>query len=590
MVMNAIFTLRKWVAPLLSVLLLLGVVTACQDEEIDMITTSDVNITEYLSLHPEQYSLYSEILKITKTEGFLATYGSYTSFVPTNSAIEAFLREQGKASLSEVQVNDLEDLVKFHLIRDTIPSTKFNDGKLRTATMFGQFIITGAQNNGGSTKRLINRQALLQQSDIRVGNGIIHVIDQVLQPSKRTLAEMIAANPEYSIFNEGLEATGLKEYLSILPQDQTDSAKMYHTVLVQSNAVFKAAGIDSYADLKARYSDTGNPQSASDSLYLFMAYHILPGLKYLPDIFTATSHTTLSPLDVVTSKLNGTTILINEDTFNGVTEPGAQIKREVSDNTAANGVLHVMDKHYAIKVRFPTAVYWEVSDIPEIRKLANYRKGNSPKYNPGDLEDINWGQGSLQYIVAPEARKFYVYHNDFMQFGSLRTNAVANNWIEFKTPLLVKGRYKVWIAFIRRGGGGGVQVSFNGKPLPKILNLRESLPSPRLVGSHWTYPVGVTPESLEALGKKITFGGRPEPDYAVPYYNNPAQTIDYYQDNYALLAGTIEVEKTDRHMLRLDATWEGSGDVQFDMIHFIPEKENQLWPKFNPDGTIVPKP
>jgi len=587
--METIFNKKNWVTPFLGVLLLVAV-TACQNEEFEVNTTSDVNISEYLNQHPEEFSLFSEILRITKIEGFLSAYGSYTSFVPTNNAVEIYLREQGKTSVNEVSVNDLTDLVKFHLIRDTIPSNKFNDGKLRTATMYGQYIITGAQNSDGNTKLSINRQALLQQADIRVGNGIIHIIDHVLKPTKMTLAEMINANPDYSIFNEGLKETGLYEYLNVLPQDQPDSTKMFNTVLVQPNSVFRAAGINSYTELKAKYSDTGNLKSTSDSLYLFMGYHVLPGLKYLPDIFTATSHVTLSPLDVVTSKLENNAILINDDTFNGVHEAGAKIKREASDNTAANGVLHVMENQYAIKVRFPTPVYWEVSDQPEMRKVSNYRKGNGPKYNPGDLEDIKWQQGSLQYMVAPEGRKFYVYNNDYIQFASLRTNAVANSWIEFKTPMLVKGRYKVWICFIRRGGGGGVQVSFNGKPLPKILNLRESLPSPRLVGNHWTYPVGVTPESLEALGKKITFGGRPEPEYQVPYYNNPAQTIDYYQDNYALLAGTIEVEKTDRHILRLDATWEGSGDVQFDMIHFIPEKEDQLWPKFNPDGTIVPKP
>ncbi len=584
---------KNWLAPLVGVLLLIITFTSCQKEEFDIYTTSDVNISEYLQKDPATFSHFSKILSLTKAEGSLGGYGTYTVFVPTNTAIEAYLKEQGKASVSDISIPELEELVKFHLIRDTIPSREFNDGKLRTATMFGQYIITGAQNNDGNTKRLINRQALLEQADIRVGNGIIHVIDNVLKPSRQTLAQMIEANPEYSVFSQALKETGYYEYLNILPKDLSDSSKMFHTVMVESNTVLKAAGINSFNDLKAKYSNTGDPKSASDSLNLYVGYHILPGLKYLPEIFKATSHNTLSPLDVITIKLNGTTILVNDDSFNGKHEPGSEIKRESSDITAVNGVLHTMKDPYAIKVRFPIAVFWEVTDQPEITKLANFRKMNtsSPKFKPGDLQDVNWQMGDVQYRVAPEARQFYVYHNDYLFFPALRTNVAANSWIEFKTPLLVKGRYKVWISFIRRKGGGGVLVSFNGKPLPRILKFNEQLAGMRLVGDTYTYPEGVTPESLEALGIKSPFGGRPEPEYRVPFYNNPELFIEYHgSQNYALLAGTIDVEKTDRHVLRMDAVWEGSGDVQFDMIHFIPEGEDQLWPKFNPDGTIVPKP
>lgn len=559
---------------------------ACKKEEFKTSTTSDVNISDYLSQRPEQFSEFSKILQLTENEGFLAAYGTYTLFAPNNAAIAAFLTSKGKASVNDVAIADLKDMVKMHLVRDTIASVLFNDGKLRTRTMYGQYLITGAQNINGSTFITINRQANVKQADIRVGNGIIHVVDNVLSPAKLTLAEMISQNDDFSIFEEALRETGLYDSLNVLPGTKPDTA--YHTVLVESNDVLRAMDpkITSFAALKEKYSDTGNPKLTSDSLYLFMAYHILPGLKYIPDIFKASSHTTLSPLDVVTAKLKGTTLLINDDTFNGIHEQGAAINRPASDLTAANGVLHVMSNPYAIKVRFPIPVYWEVTDQPEFTSLNGiFRVSNksSKKFNPGELQDINWEQGSAQYIVAPEARKFYVYNDDYLQFGSLRTNVVANSWIEFKTPLLVKGRYKVWICFIRRGGGGGVAVSFNGELLPKVLNLRESLPAGVLVGNKWTYPPGTTPESLEILGKKMVFS-----EYV--YQPNPSQTIDYYRDSYGLLAGTIDVKKTDRHILRMDATWEGSGDVQFDMIHFIPEKEDQLWPKFNPDGTVVQKP
>ena len=568
------------------VLLLLIGFAACKKETFTQETTSDVNITDFLLQNPDQFSEFSKILQITEFDGFLAAYGTYTAFVPTNQALDAYVKSKGKSSVNEIPVADLKDLVRIHLVRDTIAAIFFNDGKLRTKTMFGQYLITGAQNTGGVTSVTINRQANLKQPDIRVGNGIIHVIDNVLKPERLTIAQMIEADDNYSIFEEALRATGLYDSLNVLPENVTDTTKRYHTVLAESDAVLKAAGIDSYDELFDTYSDTKNPKLINDSLHLFVAYHILPGLKYTPDIFKASSHATLAPLDVVTSKLVGTSLLINDDVFNGKPEPGSEMNRAVSDRTAANGVLHAMSKGYFIKVRSPTAVYWEVTDQPEFTSLNGiFRVTNKQSRNfaPGEIKDISWKTGSVKYVVAPELRQFYVFNNDFIQFASLRTNATANNWIEFKTPLLVKGRYKVWICFIRRGGGSGVSVSFNGQLLPRVISLTERLPAHVLVGNKWTWPAGVTPESLEILGKKITFS-----EY--PYYSQNGQTIDYYRDNYGALAGTITVEKTDRHTIRLDATADASGDVQFDMIHFIPENEEQLWPKFNPNGAIIQKP
>jgi uncharacterized surface protein with fasciclin (FAS1) repeats len=578
---------KKWLALITITMVITAFLASCKREQFQINTTTDVNIMGYLQNDTQDFSLLISILQRTGTDNTLNGYGTYTLFAPNNDAIKLYLQDLGKASVNDISVDDLKDFVKIHLIRDTITTDQFNDGKLRTATMYGQYLLTGAQNINGVTTLTINRQATLIKGDIRTGNGIIQVIDHVLKPATLTLAQMIEQNPAYSIFTQALKATTLYDTLNVLPANQPDSLKKFITVLAESDAVLQAAGISSYDALKARYSDTGNPASVNDSLYLFMAYHILPGLQYLPDIYNAASHTTYSPLDVVTTKLAGNDILINDDDFNGVHEQGARIDRANSDNTAANGALHFMEDHYEIKIRFPIPVYWEVTDQPEFQKLNGiYRVTNksSAKFAPGDIKDINWQSGSIQYMCAPEARQFYVYHNDYLYIAALRTAATANSWIDFTTPLLVKGRYKVWITFIRRKGGKGISVLFDGALLPRVLDLTQSLPSQVLVGNNYTYPPGSTPESLEALGEKITFGGN------VPYYNDPTKTIDYYKDNYGLLAGTIDVTKTDRHTIRLQAVADASGDVDIDMIQFIPENMDQIYPKFNPDGSVVQRP
>jgi uncharacterized surface protein with fasciclin (FAS1) repeats len=217
-------------------------------------TSDEVNITGYLQLHPDKFSSFLKILSITGDEGFLSVYGAYTAFVPDNNAITAYLQTKGKTGVESIDVQELKDLVKFHLLQDTISTSSFSDGKLNKLTMYGQYLITGASNKDGFTRITVNRQANIIQSNIRVGNGIIHVIDHVLQPAVFTLAAMIENDPKYSIFSQAIKETGLYDTLNILPVANTDSSRAWLTVLAESDSVLKNAGYNSYADLKARFS------------------------------------------------------------------------------------------------------------------------------------------------------------------------------------------------------------------------------------------------------------------------------------------------------------------------------------------------
>ena len=73
-------------------LLSLCVLWACQKEMFRETTTDEVNITGYLDLHPDTYSLLSEILVRSKRAGYLGAYGTYTLFAPDNNAIQAWIK------------------------------------------------------------------------------------------------------------------------------------------------------------------------------------------------------------------------------------------------------------------------------------------------------------------------------------------------------------------------------------------------------------------------------------------------------------------------------------------------------------------
>ncbi|ULT39815.1 hypothetical protein KRR40_33650 [Niabella defluvii] len=83
------------------------------------------------------------------------------------------------------------------------------------------------------------------------------------------------------------------------------------------------------------------------------------------------------------------------------------------------------------------------------------------------------GKSCLKYRVASGG-----YLKDYWQMGMGRSSSntentgtcSGNNWIEFTTPLLVKGKYKVWFCYYTQNSTvSAVQASFNGTPLTSAL-------------------------------------------------------------------------------------------------------------------------
>src|SRR5688572_8475712 len=178
---------------------------SCKKMKIVETTTTDVNIYDYLAQKPEDFSEIVKALNRTGYNEFLNAYGTYTFFAPNNEAVKAYLQETGKASIDAFSDAELKDLIRFHLIQDTINTSSFKDGKLPRVTMLGQYLVTGVTNTNGVSSFTVNRQATITQPNIRLANGNIHVINKVLKAATRTVAQTIEAKPEFSIFTQALK-------------------------------------------------------------------------------------------------------------------------------------------------------------------------------------------------------------------------------------------------------------------------------------------------------------------------------------------------------------------------------------------------
>ncbi|OQP62790.1 hypothetical protein A3860_26105 [Niastella vici] len=557
--------MKKFIKPaaLLIVITLIVVgLSQCKKIKIATLTTDDANLVGYMEKYPETYSDFLKVLDKSGTYAYMNAYGTYTLFAPNNDAMKSYLQEIGKSSVDDLTADDCKTMVRYHVLIDTISTPSFTDGKLPVPTMYGEYLVTGINNENGVSRYIVNRRAIIVQPNIHTGNGILHTIDHVLVPSKKTLYQVISENSNYSIFTKALIETGYDGILKTLAY-KNDTTPIWYTVLAQSDAVYANSKIYSYDDLKAKYKGV-NVKDPKDSLNMYVGYHILTNLKFLADLVVTPAHETLVPQEVITVALKEQNVLLNYETDNGVTD-SALVNRVYSDIACTNGVLHDINNNLYIKVRNPTPVYWDVAEQPEIMKLTSiFRKGGKGQtFQVGDLKDITWNAGTVEYYCNTPGAKDLFYWNDRLNFQYLKTTSGNMNWVELTTPLIIKGRYKVWVCWRANGGitGLGMQTWIDGVLMPRLWSFGD-----------YNYGKYLTEAEVQAAGWKRYYVG--------------ASTADHMASK---LVGTVEITTTGRHKIKF-VTTEVSPKTQgcwLDMIHFIPENMDQYKPKFATDGSVV---
>jgi len=582
------------------------VINACKRESLTLSTTDDVNITGFLEKNPDKFSLFTQILERSGTKGYLAAYGKYTMFTPDNNAVNDWLKSLNKTAVDQLSAAELKDVVRFHVLPDTVATGKFTDGKLTQITLYGQYLQTGVTFKDGVSSFIINKQALVTQSNVRVGNGIIHVIDHVLIPSTKTLASTIEGNNRYSIFTQALKETGFYDSLNYVQSVIPDTTRRFQTVILESDSALQAAGFNNYAALKAKLSKTGNPKSHTDSLWMYVAYHISTGASYTPDIVSSPSLATLVPSEIITTKLVGTKILLNDDEFNGVIEPGVEVNRTFSNVTTSNGVLHESKGFYKIKPRVPTGVFFDIGDQPELKLLAAWRAPgqtiqllqNGKLITAGIRLDAYRSNTigpvyavSSTPIGASDGRSYA--NRDVIQFNPTTSNTARSIWVEIRTPMLVKGKYKVWICYTYNGSGPLTQVGVDvgttqEQLLPNLVDFAQTLTSSGVPTANAALP--------SADGLMLTNGFKRYMATTAEVSNGVNGLQPIAQNNLwsvmvGKLAGVVDIKTTDKHWVRFTTLrGNGTGIMNMDMIHFIPIDDDQNYPRFSPSGLIYKRP
>lgn len=553
-------------------------------------------IDEYLAGNPDLHLAY-ELVENSTYSGMIHGYGSYTFFVPNDEALQRYLTENDKTDISDLTKAQCDSLLRFHIIRDSVKTEDFVDGKMPSPTISGIYLTSRVVSDANAdTWYEVNRQSRITQANISCDNGIIHVIDTVLKEPSLTVMEMVEQNYPDSLFS--ISKHLIRKYCDLFADSlKNDSTK--YTLFMQDNSSFIDMGIgisqnliDSAVTYSSAYDSIescllkrlkkNQPNETDNNVLLtdYVDYHFIPQIKYISDLLFLSALTSSVENQAISFKLDGTMLFVNYFKLGNTIEPGVELYRtsDYSDVTCTNGVVHYIAGQIEIKQRSAYRVYWDMAEQPEITSLKGFRKnGTSVEFDTSSLAGVRWGGTKVSPIwyscngsntstslLEKEQRAY----GDMMRF---RFSPGHNSWFEWDLPILVKGKYKVWICW-RREQTTTFRTIFRqeGKDdqvMPYVFDL----------GAYGmiTYKNGRLSSPVYSKEEILAAGQK--------QYNAklPSSVIN------CCLLGTINVESTGAHMLRFECLTGRSGETSWDMIQFIPVDEDQWWPQVDNRGNWI---
>lgn len=176
-------------------------------------TKEDKIISEWLQAKPE-LSISLEALKKTYVFNTISTYGPYTFFVPNNNAWTNYFSSHNYSSLQDVNVSTLEDIFEYHILPVKKMSDVFQNGIMNDVdtTINGDRLLLDISK--GLDQVVVNNRAEIVESDIEAWNGVIHVMDEVLEPPTMTVGEYLEVNPHFSKFVSFLKENDIFDTLT----------------------------------------------------------------------------------------------------------------------------------------------------------------------------------------------------------------------------------------------------------------------------------------------------------------------------------------------------------------------------------------
>jgi uncharacterized surface protein with fasciclin (FAS1) repeats len=452
---------------------------SCKEEVDEMFSVNDQpSIMRYLQDN-EDVSLWAEIVKEAGLLNTFAVANEMTAFVPDNEAVKAFLKEKNVSEVADLDVEYLKKLVKYHTLATKFKHDAFGVGFIPDTTFTGAHLST-TFGDGGINSIYINKDAKIISKDIEVSNGYIHKINKVLHLVVETLEELYENDPNLTIFNQAMIKTGWKQRMI---NEKSKSSILSYTIFAVPDEVFIDNGINTYEELEAKFSDSDDVTLLTNGLNKYMAYHVIKNTYSFSDLTHFSSgQKTRNVLTLAKNQFISLTDEDNQLKINSNDGSYVSLLESKTDLIAVDGVYHYVNNLMEVFVPKASEFVWILAtDIKELSQLPDYRNGVPRHKVPlegQNIPGIEWevspmtpGAGAHYYQLGgynkptPYTDVFSTAPvTDFILF---ETNG-RNGWVEFTTPLLLPGKYKVYVGCIRWPWRALTKSFIDGEPAANI--------------------------------------------------------------------------------------------------------------------------
>ena len=445
------------------------------------------SILDYIVANPNEYSSFLRILEVADLDKTLSAYNpggktggvGYTLFLPTNTAVDNFVKASGKyASLDDMlkDVAYVSALARFHVLNQAIISNDFPFGAFSQPTLSNDYLNVNFDVRPDTTYYKINNQGNVIEANIKLSNGYIQVISTMLSPITQNSYNWLKSNSGFSIFCTAMEKTGLDKIINVDMKLPNQTLGQF-TMLVEPDSIYQKRGINSFDDLALSVSPGRTDYlSNSNPLNTFIFYHVVTQSLFL-DKLTTNQPQNYSTMANVPLYINGLTAGL-DITINKGREIFVSAKHDTTDFvgilydqsnvSTQSGAIHFVNQIMNPVLALQKEVwseFWDENFVGPYRNVAA-----SATYLLEDhtlLNHVTWSGATLTYIksIDPTVRAWsqdwFLIDGDFI--------------ITYNVPSLVQGKYDVSIqADAFSLNNAVIEVSIDGVKIGGLIDLTKS--------------------------------------------------------------------------------------------------------------------
>lgn len=138
----------------------------------------------------EEHKTLLAAVKAADLEDVLGSEGPFTVFAPSDGAFEKLPQGRIRTLLEPMNKGELKDLVSYHIVAGNLTAARIlkemcrGRGKATFTTILGNTITASMKGIDIVLTDDFGNTAIITMADATQQNGVIHVIDGVIQPKK----------------------------------------------------------------------------------------------------------------------------------------------------------------------------------------------------------------------------------------------------------------------------------------------------------------------------------------------------------------------------------------------------------------------